>query len=644
MMGLITFTSILISLTQVVVESQSVGYNPQPDPTGSSISVSLIACFMPSVGSISYNCNYLCSASMAGENVIALNTYCAIDANSFNVPVVETAVDSFRVTASTTNQYQMLYHQLNQPGVIFVASCTGTPCSPVSGISIFGRVYTPLMTDISSITNACNPCSAKSPVYTVTAAGQQGSITLYPGIPLWGASVNNAPIPSPMRAVLNLVPFDNIPIISGQTVELANGFNSGRLSGAFYTSMDKVCQSNPTMSSQLIPQFSQPTYLGQARCLDPVTGGVQQGTPAPVCSFDPYMAFTGSNNNQQLTIVSAGTVAVCSCWTVTNSLTCSSPNSYVFDRLLTIAGPSGGEAWTVPVDTLFQLSITGWGLGLKQPNRDFFRIISAGASCEGSSSNQYNPSSVTYLKTNCPNCLGGPSTSVTNIAAKSVRSADDATIPKITDYQFLQDRIILTFTAPISSVLKTGDRIAIDPGTILIGASKLARSNWGPLDAAQGYQISGRGRFGDQVQIQTSANIDDYLYGHYVTVVDSLTATIPVGMDDYKIVVASPVSGGSDWEIHSRLSTTLSLKASSASNNNIVCWGRINQHTGSVEFIRPQGLFHSSTHHPYQSLDFHSPLPWRKSPNPLWSSSRPTMSGQPCIPKRLEQLRFDLLF
>ena len=578
---------IFVQIQWLIMSVGQVQYVQQPDPTGGFSQTSLIACFSVPPPSTTYTCNHLCTATMTGENALVLTSYCSINSNAFSVPIESTEVDSFRITASATNQYQMVYYQLNQPGLILVASCGATPCAPGSGISVFGRVYVPTVTDISSITNACNPCSAKTPVYTVTAVGQQGTITMHPGIALWSASVNNAQSPPVARAVFNLVPYDNVPVISDETVESYYGFNTNRPATSFYDTMDEVCRSNPTMSEELIPQFSQPTFLGQPRCLDPVTGGVTSGS----CVFDPYIAFTGINNNQQFSIVSAGTVALCTCWAVTNSLSCSSPSAYVFDRLLTIAGPRGDQQWSVPVDTIFQLNIEGWGLGLKQANRDFLRIIAPGGSCTGTSASLYNPSGVTYIKSGCPNCSGGTSTVSSDIPTTSLRSADDANIPKISYFQFLPGKVILTFTSPIDSLLSTGDLIAIDPSTLLMGTAQRARASWTATDSAQAYQLSGQARFGDKVKVVTSANLDDYLFGHTVTLIDNLHVSIPVGLDDFKIVSVTPslLNGGADWERHSSISTSFSLKSTTVSANNIVCWGRINANSGLLEYYASAG-------------------------------------------------------
>ena len=458
---------------------------------------------------------------------------------------------------------------------------------------MIGQVFTSASYAISSKSHNCTTCTAKKPIVTVSIAGQSGGASLYYGLSAQGATVSipgSSAFTRPAGSLVNIVSFDRYPVTVStvpsnlSTVESAFGFNVSRPRANFQTSLDQVCRESVSTSASLVTSFVQSQYLGKAQCADPTTGAPPSGQAAVNCVKDPYLPFTGPSNNQAMQFNAAGTVALCACSNLTLSLGCVAPHYWLFAGLLTVGGPVGGQTWSVPVGTVFGLTLTGWGLGLKSSTRDYLRIIAPTSKCSDSNN---RPDSVTIIKRGCPNC-SSVTTQTTDIPASALRSADDATVPKISQLRVYSDHTILVFNGSIFSLLVSGDRIAVSADDVVIDGK--ARNGWTRVDQFRVFSLVGRGRFADELDacfLANTTDCDDHVDGHVVTVVDNSTVSIPVGLDEFESV--NLTTNGANWERHSRLSTAVDMKATATATSSVVCWGRKGT-GGIVSYYVPAGL------------------------------------------------------
>ena len=520
---------------------------------------------------------------MESPYIVELSGSCVEDTGAIldNFQAPSYFVPSFKVLSPTLLVDESVRYRLTGGGRLFVARCLSSPCTSGSNFVSIGEILVSSVYGIASQTHTCSTCSAKQPIEEISKTGKSGGFSFVNG--LSSTSIDDSIAPStdiytrPDGAILNLVAY--------------NEFNTTRQATIFESTLNEVCQglSASNASSLTVSKFSQTQFLGKPQCADPVTG---QSETSGECVRDKYLAFTGSDNNQALTIAKPGNIAMCTCSVLTPTLACANPLYWKFFGMMIVSGPTGGQAWSVPVGTTFGLTIRGAGLGTKFAGRDFIRIIAAGTSCT-STSNQ--PLSVAGIKLGCPNCSSQTSTS-SDIFTYALRSADDPTLPKIKRIQVYSSFTRLYFSSDIEPFLSTGDLVAILLDGIVVDG-KQRRDSWTAIDAQRAFQISGRIRYADRWNSVCSDNCDDLVTGYPVTVEtgSSNTVTIPTGLDEFESVIFSVVPGGADWERHSQLTIPESLKATVTADSYPVCWGR--QKGGSILYYAQAG-----------TLTFYQPL------------------------------------
>ena len=563
-----------------------------PDIVSFPYTVHLVDCQFKSPGDgtssptsiTSYNCFYFCSAPLSAPFLVITGTDCIQRTlTPFSLEAIPSDLPAFDVAAGTTDSDESIRFKLTGGGLIYVCKCTGLPCTDGANLVIFGQVFSSTSVSVSSKSHYCSTCTAKKPIFTISAAGKSGGIILYNGLSSLGATVSvpgSNDFTRPTGMVVNMIPYDR-PIATGSeaTLEKSSNFHEAKPSAIFQTAMIQACRTYTSMSSQIVTSFQQSQFLARPQCTDPVNGASVQGA----CLKDPYVAFTGTNNNQALIVNQAGTLILCECGSLTGSLECETARSWTFAGLLTVAGPLGGQSWSIPVGSVFGLAVNGWGLGLKGSDHDYLRIISASSKCTDQNN---KPDSVGFIKKGCPNCLSGI---VTDMQLLAMRSADDVSVPKISKIRIFRDRTLVTFTGDISTFLVTGDRIVVSGDDLVIDG--FARENWRRIDQFRAFRLAGRGRFGDELDacyVNGVTDCDDHLTGHFVTVIDTITVSIPVGMDEFESVSVSVVAGGADWERHGRASTTVDLKAIAEATSAIVCWGR-KVSDGTIQYFMEAG-------------------------------------------------------
>ena len=543
------------------LESRSlmdVGYIP--DISSFPYSVHLVVC-SAYVSDVVNNCAYLCTASLGYPNVVTSTSACAtIPTITFSFSGLDVvAFESFKILSTNTNADESIRYQLFLGNRVYVAICAGSPCTSDVNLQTIGRVYMKSVTAVSSKSHFCTTCGSKQPIRTVTIAGQRGGFSLHAGLSVMSASISSPSSSLFIRTnglIMNLISFDRPGGYSSQ-----NGFDSAREAFVLYSSLDSLCRSVTTTSTDLAT-FVPAQYDSKPQCADSVTGASTVS-----CNRDPYMAFTGLNNNQNsLTIGLAGTVVMCAC-AASSGYTCPDPLLWQFSALSLMAGPVGGQVWAIPVHRVFRLEVTGWGLGFG--NEDYLRIVPSTAHC---TDNQNNPESL-FIKTECPDCSSSTALPI-DIPASPLRSEDDSDIARISAIRVYSDHTVLDFSGSIADLLVSNDRIYVYPSDIVVDGT--VRASWSLVSENRAYQIAGLGRFADEVGgcFGGLTVCDNELTGHIVTVLDDRSVSIPAGLDEYESVSFGVVAGGANWARHSRITTTETLKGINSLASSNVCWGR----------------------------------------------------------------------
>ena len=559
----------------------------------------LVYCYYPnSLGALTppmqradYLCSYFCSASLLSDFVVGTGSGCiTADSGVFAFSYPSPLLARFEVLAGTTDSDESIRYKFTGGGHIFVAKCLTSPCADPSNLVAMGEVFMSSSLSLASGSHFCTTCTIKKPIPAISTVAQSGAFTLFYGSSYRDASVS---VPGSLAftrqagAVMTLVSFDRALVSlsafpgASNTVERLYNFHLVRPQSVLHAALDEVCQELPSFTSSLTTvDFVQAQFLAKPQCVDATTGASPVGAAAAACVKDKYLPFTGVSNNQALTLAQAGTVALCTCSVLGGSNTCSNPLYYVYSSLLVVAGPVGGQSWSVPVGQRFGLTIRGYGLGLKSSGRDFIRIVSSSSKCTDSSG---KPNSITSLKIGCPDCQS-MAVAGTSLAATSVRSVDDVTVPKMKKITVYEGSTLVEFSASIADLLESGDMIVLALDSLRVDGK--VRANWGTSDTVRALKIAGRSRYADTWTTCAAGDCDDMLTGHRVEVVSETLVSLPVGLDEFESVSITVTNG--EWERHSRLTVAESIVATAPLVNAVVCWGRL-QADNSVQYFAEAG-------------------------------------------------------
>eukprot|EP00930_Biecheleria_cincta_P001431 TRINITY_DN102575_c0_g1_i1.p1 TRINITY_DN102575_c0_g1~~TRINITY_DN102575_c0_g1_i1.p1 ORF type:complete len:3349 (+),score=445.13 TRINITY_DN102575_c0_g1_i1:84-10130(+) len=373
--------------------------------------------------------------------------------------------------------------RLSTQSYFHVCYCNGE-CNRLQNWIQVGRVTS--ITAFAFASSTPGVSGGAAPKQTVAYVNKAGSFTLYGGI----KTPRPEEFPSPYDSstylgdvLLYFQSFDNEAPLDGLTLaERVNVKESG------------VSGLQDRMNLECRYQLFSPTLVeGLASASDARLRISSSSAPSN------YAAFAGRNQDQEIRVLKAGTLAVCYCGSVTPQGVCLSGERWMFAGLLQIRGPRSGQTWLLPTRVLVAIhDAQGWGF----ERSDKLRLISKDASCTSADArgNSFSPMGSNTFLIGCPSGSNSSTSCqqadaehlITVKLADSIRTGISITALRIES----EARSVLTFDGRITDHMATGDAIMLDPQAIVInGKDVAAMSEVHKFDA---FSLAGLGQFQDQ--------------------------------------------------------------------------------------------------------------------------------------------------
>eukprot|EP00439_Symbiodinium_sp_Y106_P081227 s598_g20.t1 len=441
------------------------------------------------------------------------------------------------------------------PKTTFVVCYCNEGCESAESWLQVGSVQTVLAYALAARTLGVSPFSV--PTETIRYVNKPGSFTLFSGIKSSTTPLSFDGNRFQGDALLKFLSLDNEVGAAGATLVDTYGVRT-KGQAELQSALDGECGTR---------DFPQTLVEGLQSAEDAVAHR------ASATDLSSHFSFAGANQDLTLRPAKAGTLVACYCGAISVQGTCGA--TWLFAGLLQIAGPVGGQAWVFPTRLLVGLhDIAGWGFKVT----DNLRLVTSSALCDGSDvpGSAWNPEGTTAIKVGCP--YGINSSKVCEPSSVNemlpVQLSDNLRTGVSIVHWLIEgpQSSVLTFSSPVTGLLRDGDAIYIEPNSILVDGRGLAAMT--DTEKFHAMALTGMGQFQDD-------GTNFLRHWHYVQLLSAnengLSATskvrIPVGWpEDVERPVIELASNQLQWYRSNVMSSQEEFRANGVVADLKVCW------------------------------------------------------------------------
>ena len=343
----------------------------------------------------------------------------------------------------------------------------------------------------------------------------------------------------------------------------------------------------------------------EACATQPFSAQLIQGPQAPELAYEwravlhlgnditQVMPFSGSENDQTLTVLKAGVVAVCYCATFDENNLCADDAYFIRAAKVTVRGPKAGANLVFPTNFVVRVDLEGWGF----EESNTIRFIGTTQTCN---ENGFAPNGVMNYRLGCPGRNQSDCRQPEQLEdIRTIVDSANSTGIYLLDVKIDEFDSVCTFSGPITDHLQDGDSLTIDPATILL--SERPQTNWTPAEAHLVAKLAGVYGYPDQAGERLIANRVWYMYRTSGALIKN-QLVMNVGWDPRRRPSFSFAGSGGIWTRRNRLRTNEELKVEMATSMK-VCWATREEgipkyyaDAGTVTFRDPTYMGAAGTH------------------------------------------------